>query len=464
MEIRRDSNDPFILSRTSTTSGEESTGTTSSDSHPQRLSFFRGSYNQLMDDLSIIDDLYNTFEHENDTEPYDKQIADIARNVEDKYRALDQLCLNESQYLYDLQTFQDVFITRLQLWFDQPGCMEALAKHKLALTIKDANTLSQSVGGLIHLHKKTLKDLAERLQMWGPTQLVADIFASLYSQLFVYEVFMDNYAHNILTLDGLYRVSAFNKFLDIGASNLNRLSGNILSCIRQPLMRLDVYIQTLSQLVQNSDPSHSDYVPLTQIAQKYKQLEKSWHDRIQDCRAHLLALEAYRSINQCPVNVTLTRRLLLYAPMIKVDLDDPSSMSDTRTYFLYNDCLIYCREQKEKKDTTKLHYKGTVDLATAEVRPLPQLLAVKMTEIRRPLLFRSKKNEAAQQPSQAFGFELISTDVSIDAMFSQNHAVANVSGSMPMRRRHVVRTKTLEEQKTWMDMLRRVVQSIHSKK
>ncbi|KAF7727135.1 epithelial cell transforming sequence 2 oncoprotein-like [Apophysomyces ossiformis] len=416
-----------------------------------------------MDDLSIIDDLYNTFSHENDSEPYDKQIADMARNVEDKFRALDQLCLNESQYLQDLQTFQDVFVARVKLWFDQSNSQDALAKHKIPLTIKDAQALSQSVQSIVQLHQTFVKNLAERLQMWGPTQLITDIFASLYSQFVVYEAFMNNYANIVLTLDGLYKVPAFVKFLDIGGTHTSRLSHNVLSYVRLPLMRLDVYIQTLSQLVQASDPSHSDYVPLTQIAQKYRQFESAWHDRIQDCRAHLLVLEAFRAIQQCPVHVTLKRRLILYAPMIKVDLDDPSSMSDTRTYFLYNDCLIYCREHKEKKDNTKLHYKGTVELVSAEIRPLPQILAVKMTEVRRPLLFRSKKQDKQQHPSQAYGFEIISSD-SVDAMFNQNHAAVTATPGTTVRRRHVIRTKTLAEQKLWMDSLRRVVQSLQSKK
>lgn len=178
-----------------------------------------------------------------------------------------------------------------------------------------------------------------------------------------------------------------------------------------------------------------------------------------DAHTHFQVLEAHRTINNCPVSVTPTRRLLLKSRMIKVDLDDLTATSDVRTYLLYNDQLIFC-----KKDNSKftLQYKGEVNLLFCDLRVLSPALGAKMVQAKRSLLssFRSntntKKLPSAETP--AFGFELLLSDNTMD--MTPSHFENATSTSTPLKRRHIIRTQSLEEQSIWVEQLAKVIQHV----
>jgi hypothetical protein len=178
----------------------------------------------------------------------------------------------------------------------------------------------------------------------------------------------------------------------------------------------------------------------------------------------LLVLEAARAIQACPILVTPQRRLLLFANLIKVDLDDITLTPDIRMYFLYNDSLIYCKRQKEnKKDIEKkLVYKGTLSLRGADVRQLAPAFCAKMCEVKKSL-FRIGKKSSSDTGSlpgvEAFGFELVTSEISLDAMtpLHQNYQSAMAGAGAPIRRRHIMRTSSKHEQKTWFETIRKAI-------
>jgi hypothetical protein len=176
-----------------------------------------------------------------------------------------------------------------------------------------------------------------------------------------------------------------------------------------------------------------------------------------------MVLEAARSIQACPILVTPQRRLLLFAQLIKVDLDDITLTSDIRMYFLYNDSLIYCKKQKEnKKDTEKkLVYKGTLNLRGADIRQLAPSFCAKMCEVKKPLFRIGKKaSDANSLPgTEAFGFELVTSEINLNAMspLHQNYQSAMAGAGAPIRRRHIMRTSSKHEQKTWFETIRKAI-------
>jgi hypothetical protein len=187
-----------------------------------------------------------------------------------------------------------------------------------------------------------------------------------------------------------------------------------------------------------------------------------------------MVLEAYRAIQECPINITIYRRLLLFAHLIKVDLDDITLTSDVRMYFLYNDSLIYCRRQKENKkkneaEKSKLVYKGTLQLRGADVRLLAPSFLAKMVEVKKPLFRIGKKSSSASDSNslpgaEAFGFELVTTEVNIDAMspMHANYQSATMSGGSSIKRRHILRTRSQAENSIWFETLRKAARTANS--
>jgi hypothetical protein len=197
---------------------------------------------------------------------------------------------------------------------------------------------------------------------------------------------------------------------------------------------------------------------------KRKKIKYHNNNRVQDCQSHLMVLEASRAIEACPIQVTHQRRLLLFAHLIKVDLDDITLTSDTRMYFLYNDSLIYCKKLKENKKNLsdkKLTYKGTLNLRGADIRQLAPSFCAKMCEVKKPLFRIGKKSsDTTSLPgAEAFGFELVTSEINLDAMspLHQNYQSAMAGAGAPIRRRHVMRTKSHQELKTWFNTIRKAI-------
>ncbi|KAG1438153.1 hypothetical protein G6F56_012768 [Rhizopus delemar] len=178
-----------------------------------------------------------------------------------------------------------------------------------------------------------------------------------------------------------------------------------------------------------------------------------------------MVLEIYRTIQDCPVTVTLNRRLLMQSDLIKIDLDDVSATSDVRTYYLYTDHLIFCRKQKEKKDAgRKLVFKGSLNLRGAEIRPLHPTLISRMCETKKSM-FKIGKRVTTEPLMDVYGFELITSEANLEApIYFSNASMPPQMSSGPVRRRHVLRTRSQEEQKMWYTAIENVIKSINPQK
>ncbi|CAO3644556.1 unnamed protein product [Cunninghamella echinulata] len=408
---------------------------------------------QLMDNLAIIDDLYDTYGQELESDK--ENVATVARNVANKYKVLQDLNESEVNYIQELQHFQEYYIDFILQW------IENNINTKIKIPLPKPLHVYQD---LIFIHQAFLKDLTEREKIWGPSQIVSDVFMNLYSLLDIYDAFFKNYSNLVMTINQFYGIQIFVKQLENHMNNDHQYGHNILYYLRLPIFRFQAYLQALSFLVQFSDPSHVDYDGLHKTLNVYKQKSNQILEKMMDCQRLFEVLEANRTIYNCPIEVTPNRRLLLKSRLIKVDLDDLTSTSDVRTYILYNDQLIFCRKDK-KQD--KLQYKGALHLENCELRVLSPAICAKMAEVKKSILlsFRSKKASAANSlsavpPATAYGFELITPEVSMDVIPGNFENAMSTAGT-PLKRRHMIRTQSLEEQDLWVNTLRKVIKNIN---
>ncbi|KAL7309155.1 hypothetical protein PS15m_011269 [Mucor circinelloides] len=461
------------LMNASSISRASSFSQSSSESEPFNLKFLTEDqkyFSRLMEDLSIVDNMYDVFDYDTEaSNSFDKQVLDIARQVTLKHQVLNQLLQSEIEYLDDLFTFHEIYTLKIQPWLNNATDKDLVAKFLSTPYKNQLDSMFQNIHTIAMTHKAFLIELKERIQLWGPTQLVSDIFGHLFSHLNAYEPFMLHHPDYVMALDTLYQLPCFSKLIQsITEKNAVVKVQDIVYCLHVPLHRLSVYNKALSQLRRYSDPAYPDYTALHSMSRQFKQLESEWADSVQDCQSHLMVLEASRAIESCPIQVTHQRRLFLFAHLIKVDLDDITLTSDIRMYFLYNDSLIYCKKLKDNKKSStadkKLTYKGTLNLQGADIRLLAPSFCAKMCEVKKPLFRIGKKSSSSSDTSslpgaEAFGFELVTSESNLDAMspLHQNYQSAMAGAGAPIRRRHVMRTKSQLEQKMWFDAIRKAI-------
>jgi hypothetical protein len=205
--------------------------------------------------------------------------------------------------------------------------------------------------------------------------------------------------------------------------------------------------------------------------------------------------ECFRLVQNSPALVTPTRRLLLHSELIHIDPSTPTDMSDRRIYILYNDMLIFCKQQKD----TKLIYKGKVILDKTTIRPMDTKITNKIYEKhqkathpsgRKLSLFGMKKQQQHHHQSSSdtrssasstssgggntsseefgvYGLELYFQFVLDNSVLAYSNplngyggAVISNNSSSDSIRRHILRMKTLEEQTLWTTHLQQVIKAV----
>ncbi|CEG79505.1 hypothetical protein RMATCC62417_13961 [Rhizopus microsporus] len=434
-------------------------------------------YYQLIDDLAIIDDLYQSFQpDEIEEDIYERQVADVARNVAQKKHDVDQIYQLESQFVQDLTAFHQVYLVHLQRWIHEPSNTDLFNKntcHREVLT-----NLFDHVLKLLSVHQHFLNNCKERLDMWGPTQFISDIFSSLYEKISVYEPYLELIPNVVVSLDTLYsKSSSFLKFLESCAAKTDNQVKDIIYYIKRPIQRFSMYVSTLSHIISVTEPSHPDYKALIRIRDKFNAQDKQWRTLIKDRLAHIRALEAARSMIGSPVSVSVTRRLYITGLLTKVDLSDAQSMSDTRTYLLYSDYFIYGQKIKpnigKKPQPQKLQYKGVINLRNAELKPLSEQIVAKISESKKTSVltaaFKRNKQTEPQPMVYVYGFQL-----KIDQALSDNAAGTILPGTVvsngvvtphisTSKQQFIFRTSTEAEQNAWMSMLKKAVSNVSVK-
>lgn len=89
---------------------------------------------------------------------------------------------------------------------------------------------------------------------------------------------MENHPKFVLLLDALYKLPAFEKFMNstLNITSDQKIMDGLLHYLHIPLHRLDFYIDILKYIMRYSDRSHPDYYNVSLVSDKFKSLEKRW--------------------------------------------------------------------------------------------------------------------------------------------------------------------------------------------
>lgn len=103
---------------------------------------------------------------------------------------------SEAEYVNDLHTFNEVYTLRIQPWLEASTDKDIVAKFKMTSAKDNLDALFENLDGIAKTHASFLKELKERfvvqkkgsllcsnslnrVHVWGPTQLISDVFGHL---------------------------------------------------------------------------------------------------------------------------------------------------------------------------------------------------------------------------------------------------------------------------------------------
>ncbi|CAO3661296.1 unnamed protein product [Umbelopsis ramanniana] len=266
---------------------------------------------ELLEDMSIIDDLYN--EYGDTSEP--DEIANESRH-RDRELLLYDMYQSEAQYIMDLVIARDAYLNPLRKQIPAQTS-HGLLSGRIVCTDHELRLLFNNIEQLLELHQDYLAKLESRFRIWGPTQLISDVLRQMFPILKEYTPYMKAFPSAVVTYERLYKVQAFRKF--------------------------------------------------TKYAQRMQLIAADVQHFVDDSVRAARVMDVYTSIQNPPSLVTLYRRLHYSGELFKVQSSGSSSSSaGVRHFYLFNDMLIWGRTKDSKGGPVQ--YKGHIELTNAKVR------------------------------------------------------------------------------------------------
>ncbi|KAI8097995.1 Dbl homology domain-containing protein [Gilbertella persicaria] len=319
-----------------------------------------------LSDFDIIDSL--------DFDDVDDTLIDQEMMHQQRDALIRQLYETERQYFDKLDMLVNLYIQPLRNTRQQSS--KFLSIKKPPCTEKEMLWLFGNLEEIHQFHLGVLKSLDERLNIWGPTQIISDVIQTWFHRLQqLYHVYFDHYDISITTFERLMRYQPFKKFTEKHTKDQS-----LLSLLRTPITCISRYQKLLETLSDNTSSMHPDYVGLMQckvriqtIAEEFKFRQvtlycQQYHNvifiyinRIEDTKNVDKVYDILNNMIGQPFNVKAERRLYLqnhFEKVIRLGGED-------RSYFLFSDILVFA-----KKKNNGLQYKGHIVLDRAKVRAL----------------------------------------------------------------------------------------------
>eukprot|EP01105_Mastigella_eilhardi_P000020 TRINITY_DN1003_c0_g2_i1.p1 TRINITY_DN1003_c0_g2~~TRINITY_DN1003_c0_g2_i1.p1 ORF type:complete len:1350 (+),score=306.79 TRINITY_DN1003_c0_g2_i1:364-4050(+) len=209
------------------------------------------------------------------------------------------------------------------------------------LTSEQVGIIFSNVESVLMTNKQLLSDLEQRMQEWGPTQLLGDLFVKMVPFLRMYRVYTTNYEQSISMLQQLTeRNPLFAAFLDDKKANDPRCKlAPLNSFLIVPVQRIPRYKLLLEDLLKHTFPEHPDHKYLEEALGTIKTVAREINEEIKAQEARQKMLELQQRVGHMPgIKLVVPHRHfvregILYKVCRKYNLK--------RQVFLFNDLLIY---------------------------------------------------------------------------------------------------------------------------
>ncbi|ORZ08594.1 Dbl homology domain-containing protein [Absidia repens] len=336
---------------------------------------------------------------------------------------VNQLITSEQAYIQSLELVVNVFLKPLKKDSKQTS-FNFLGSRKLVCTEREIKWLFGNFETIVQIHRTILTSLEQRLRIWGPAQIISDVFQSWFPLLEVYHGYLSNYDVAMTTYERLTKYQPFKKFIDNAHKDRTLKGATLLSLLQIPAGCTHRYEKLICGIADTTNMTHPDYSGVQQCKQQIIGLASSILPRVTDADNVDQVLMIQQALVGAPFGVKAQRRLILQGQLARVVINS-KSMGEERTYILFSDILVFVRPKQEGKKTT-LQYKGHIGLEQARVRAIPN-------------------QDAA---GQEYCIEIVSSFQGVDNLNSTFMGATST---------HVLHTHSLEEQQTWIRKLDRVI-------
>ncbi|KAI7898499.1 Dbl homology domain-containing protein [Cokeromyces recurvatus] len=350
------------------TSGLTATSTFSSfmDEHHSDASTSNSSAieftNNSVEEFDIIDTL--------DYEDIDNGLIDHENVHRSRETLINNLLTSEEAYTESLELVMRLFLLPLRKDTTAHTPFNFLGIKKMVCTEREFRWLFGNFEELVHVHRLTLKSLQERLRIWGPTQILSDVFQAWFPNLECYRVYLNNYAITLTTYERLTRYQPFKKFIATAHKDKSLKGASLLSLIQLPVRCIDRYVDVITKLAEVTSSLHPDYVGLQASKSWIQHFRHSIHDKLLDANNVDQVLMIHQALQGAPFSVRAERRLIIQGQLSRV-VPSTKSLGEERRYILFSDMLVFAKTKVEGK-VIKLQYKGHLTLERARVRAIPK--------------------------------------------------------------------------------------------
>ncbi|ORZ20235.1 Dbl homology domain-containing protein [Absidia repens] len=336
---------------------------------------------------------------------------------------VNQLITSEQAYLKSLELVVSIFLNPLKKDSKQSS-FNFLGSRKLVCTERELKWLFGNFETIVQTHRSILASLEQRLRIWGPAQIISDVFMSWFPSLEAYHGYLSNYAVAMTTYERLMKYQPFKKFIDNAHKDRALKGATLLSLLQIPAGCIHRYEKLITGIANTTTILHPDHRGLHHCKHEITNIASGILPRVNDADNVDQVLMIQQALVGAPFGVKAQRRLILQGQLARVVMNS-KSMGEERTYILFSDLLVFVRPKQESQRTV-LQYKGHIGLEQARVRALP--------------------NEDAA--GQEYCIEIISSYQGVDNLNS------TYMGSSTT---HVLHTHSLEEQQTWIRKLDKVI-------
>ncbi|KAG2224956.1 hypothetical protein INT45_000077 [Circinella minor] len=377
------------------------------------------------DQFDIIDSL--DYEDVDDIGLIDRELSH--RNRES---LVQQLYNAEQDYLEYLNRLIILFMEPLRKDAQQPSS-NFIGIKKVTCTEHEIQRLFGNIEEIYDTQREILQSLELRLRIWGPTQIISDIFQGWFKMLFdIYTPYLNNYDNAVTTYERLRNYQLFRKFTDTLHKEPSLKGATLYSLLQLPVRSIYRLSQRIGELSDSTPPLHPDYVGLKMCKQRVLRLVEEIKSKVDDAENVDRVLDLHRRISGIPLTIRKGRRLILETELSRTY----SKISETRVYFLFSDFIIFVRPRRQQQNETEnvqFQYRGHLNLEQAQIK----LMA--------PQEVSGKENCVGITP-YFHGVELVDT-----VAMMQNPPIT-----------HVMQLNSAQEQEEWLENLTIVVNKLNS--
>ncbi|KAI9278581.1 Dbl homology domain-containing protein [Phascolomyces articulosus] len=346
-----------------------------------------------------------------------------------------QLYNAEQDYLESLNQLVTLFMQPLRKDAQQPSS-NFIGMKKIICTEHEIQRLFGNIEELYDTQREILLSLDSRLRMWGPTQIISDIFQGWFKMLFdVYIPYLNNYDNAVTQYERLRSYQPFRKFTD-GLQKDPSLKGTTLySLLQLPVRSIHRLVQRISELADTTPPLHPDYVGLKMCRQRAIRLLEDIQAMVEDAENVDRVVEIQRSMTGSPLTIKKGRRIILEAELSRTH-SQSRVVGEKRVYFLFSEFLAFARPRRQQQHDVlhvQYQYKGHLNLERARVKRVA--------------------------PEDASGREFC---IGITPLY-QGAELLDTTLMSQYAATHVIQLNNAQEQKLWLEKLNQVIHKLNAK-